>query len=139
MVVLSPEQIVAIISDSSLDYWEDEGISETASASAGLDEADWRRVIEGWEGRPSSFQKRLAQLCGEVDRASAKVTLSLMLEQGDDSVVVASADSLRQLPTTQLRDSVSRRARARLEALAGGDGLDAQVARRLLEKLALRE
>lgn len=99
----------------SIDFWSDVGFCASCALLSGFSADDWNRLANQWRARPDAWKARCAQTLDAHRSPFALDILLDMLEEEDDNVVVAAADTIRS--TSQAPVAIPAPILARLAGL----------------------
>ncbi|WBS01538.1 hypothetical protein OU994_25190 [Pseudoduganella sp. SL102] len=87
----------------SISFWSNEGISEACGILNKFPVEDWGALAKRWRDNTDIWKVRCAET---LDSQPSQIVLEIlldMLEEDDEKVVVAAADSLRSLSQGELK------------------------------------
>lgn len=91
--------------DFSINFWSDEGICAACEILNKFSNEDWDALAQRWHSNTNEWKVRFAET---LDSHSSQLVMEIllqMLEEDDNDVVIAAADSLRSLTQTELKIS----------------------------------
>lgn len=107
--------------DLPVDYWSDLGICAACALLSAFSEGEWSRLAQEWRTKSAVWKERCAQTIDAYCSPLVMAILLDMLEDEDDRVVVAAADSVRSMALAQV--PISPAIVARLAALRDRSGI----------------
>lgn len=120
----------------SSNYWSDDAVLYAQELLQGFDASDWNQLLMHWRSKSPQWQHYCAEILpwGETDKAVS--LLVEMVQTPDDELVVAAADSLRDIDDniTPIRVEPATKYRLR-EVARANPGVRAQVVNQLLQQL----
>lgn len=119
----------------SIDFWSDVGFCASCALLSGFSAGDWNRLANQWRARPDAWKARCAQTLDAHRSPFALEILLDMLEEEDDGVVVAAADTIRS--TTKAPLAIPAPVLARLAGLRDRSDIVGKIVLSALIKRAL--
>lgn len=120
--------------DFSDDYWSDVGISEAATVLSSFSDNDWDFLSQQLKVKETLWLQRCAETLSEVDSPHVVGVLMKLIDQSDNSVVIAAADSLNSLVSMGYKIQYAEDLKSKLVAIKSVAGLTGKLVIESLEK-----
>ena len=91
--------------DFSDDYWYDDANLHACNLVKQLTPADWIALKSSWQDRSQGWQERCAEILDWGDTNESVPLLLEMLQQKNDELTLAAADSLQSIHISEIESS----------------------------------
>jgi len=121
--------------DFSDDYWYDDANLHACNLVKQLTPSDWIALKSSWQDRSQGWQERCAEILDWGDTNESVPLLIEMLQQKNDELTLAAADSLRSIGIAHLNVRLEKDTLKRLQELAQTGRVSQLIVEALLDQL----